>query len=85
MTAGSGVGGGLPATGKLRQSRAGRENLAAGREVYAQQRRVRIAALGELLAEDVPVKHAATLIGISETAAHNMLATMKRELGWQAQ
>ena len=72
------------ATGKLRAAEIGRANLAAGREFAAQQRRLRIAVLAELLAEDVPVKHAATVIGVSETAAHNMLGTMRRELGWQA-
>jgi hypothetical protein len=64
----------------------GNPNLgAAGREARSRLRRERMARLCDLIADGETVKRAAALIGVTESAATNMLTDIKRELGWQAQ
>lgn len=72
------------AVGKVRATEVGRQIFSAARVVAVDRRRARIASLCELVAEDVPVKEAAKLVGVSETTATGMMAQVRRELGWQA-
>lgn len=72
-------------SGIERMHAVGRDNLQAGRQMLSDRRRIRIANLCDLVAEGVPVKAAAKVIGITETCAQNMMGQVKRELGWQAQ
>lgn len=58
---------------------------AGGRQVCSERRRLRISLLCDLVSEDVPIVQAAKLIGVSPSSATEMMAQVRRELGWQAQ
>jgi DNA-binding transcriptional regulator YhcF (GntR family) len=57
---------------------------AAGREARSILRREKIGNLAELMAEEIPIKKAAEIMGISPASATSLAAEIRRDLGWQA-
>lgn len=55
-----------------------------GPEATSIRRRERIANLCDLVAEGVSIAEAAKVLCISQSSATDMMAQVRRELGWQA-